>query len=87
MYNKYNAFILQYNNLLGQELRRIREQAGYTIQVLANHLGYFGETRIKNIESAKYTITLDILIDYSCFFGFPLHELFAEVDKKIRRNL
>lgn len=64
-----------YRRELGQYIRRLREEAGMTLQELADLAG-IGRSHLNTIELGRYNFTIDIL-----------HQLAEALGRKIELNL
>ena len=51
----------RYRHVLGKEIRRIREEQGYSLRAFAAMIG-MDYTHLFNIEHAKTSVTVDMLV-------------------------
>lgn len=58
----------------GQHLRRLREQRGWSMQALAD-VADISKPTIYRIETARYSVTLDVLVSLAQALELPLAEL------------
>lgn len=61
--------------MIGEALRRIRKDKGWTVQVTADQLG-ISKSHVSEIENGKKTPSYELLKKYSDEFKIPLSALF-----------
>ena len=67
----------------GQHLRRLREARGWSMQALAD-VADVSKPTIYRIETARYSVTLDVLVSLAQALELPLAELVSFADASRR---
>ncbi len=63
------AQIKNYRHKLGDKIRQVREQRGYSQEQLADMMD-INRTTISKIENGKFSITVDYLVRFSIFLDY-----------------
>lgn len=61
--------IKEYRLILGERIRSVREQRGYSQEQLANKMN-INRSTISKIENGKFGITVDYLVRFSVFLDY-----------------
>jgi transcriptional regulator with XRE-family HTH domain len=64
-----DTFIKDYRFKLGDRIRQVREQRGYSQEQLAELMNV-NRTTISKIENGKFSITVDYLVRFSIFLEY-----------------
>lgn len=61
----------------GAHLRHLREKRGWSQQELADYADVAKMT-VHRIETAQFSLTLDVMISLACALGLPLDEMMKQ---------
>jgi transcriptional regulator with XRE-family HTH domain len=74
--------IKEQNLLIGQKIKHIRKERGYTQAEFADAMGYASSAQVSFVESGKRGMSRDKIVQFCKIFNISVNDLFADMPEE-----